>query len=91
MMVNELKKIGLEVRIGIHTGEIEIRGDDIGGLGVHIAARVMGAAEDGGILASSTVKDLVIGSNMEFRECGSFELKGLPGSWNLYEVSPPAS
>lgn len=86
VMVSELKNIGLDIRVGIHTGEIEVRDEDIGGLGVHIAARVMGAAESGGIMASSTVKDLVIGSNMEFYDCGPFELKGVPGSWNLFEV-----
>ncbi|HEX6222010.1 MAG TPA: adenylate/guanylate cyclase domain-containing protein [Acidimicrobiia bacterium] len=86
VMVSELKKIGLDIRVGIHTGEIEVRDDDIGGLGVHIAARVMAAAESGGIMASSTVKDLVIGSSLEFNDCGAFELKGIPGSWNLFEV-----
>jgi class 3 adenylate cyclase len=86
VMVSELGNIGLDIRVGIHTGEIEVRDQDIGGLGVHIAARVMGAAESGGIMASSTVKDLVIGSNMEFFDCGSFELKGVPGSWNLFEI-----
>jgi class 3 adenylate cyclase len=91
VMVSELKKIGLEIRVGIHTGEIEVRDDDIGGLGVHIAARVMAAGETGGILASSTVKDLVIGSSLEFNDCGAFELKGVPGSWNLFEVKAPGS
>ena len=86
VMVSELKNIGLDIRVGIHTGEIEVRDEDIGGLGVHIAARVMSAAEKGGIMASSTVKDLVIGSSMEFADCGSFQLKGIPGSWNLFEV-----
>ncbi len=86
VMVNELRKIGLEIRVGIHTGEVEVRGDDIGGVAVHIGARVMSEAASGGIMASGTVKDLVIGSNMEFTDCGTFELKGVPGSWNLYEV-----
>ena len=90
VMVSELKKIGLDIRVGIHTGEIELRRDDIGGLGVHIAARVMAAARTGGILASSTVKDLVIGSSLEFNDCGAFELKGVPGSWNLFEVRAPS-
>lgn len=90
VMVSELRKIGLDIRVGIHTGEIEVRGDEIGGLGVHIAARVMAAAEEGGILASSTVKDLVIGSTMEFDHCGVFELKGVPGSWSLFEVRDSA-
>jgi class 3 adenylate cyclase/alpha-beta hydrolase superfamily lysophospholipase len=91
VMVSELQKIGLDIRVGIHTGEIEVRGDEIGGLGVHIAARVMAAAEKGGILASSTVKDLVIGSSLEFNDCGAFDLKGVPGSWNLFEVKAPFS
>lgn len=90
VMVGELRKIGLDIRIGIHTGEIEVRADDIGGLGVHIAARVMGAAESGGIMASSTVKDLVLGSNLDFVSCGAFDLKGVPGSWNLFEIQAPA-
>jgi class 3 adenylate cyclase len=90
VMVSELRKIGLHIRIGIHTGEIEVRGDEIGGLGVHIAARVMAASESGGIMASSTVKDLVIGSNVGFTDCGVFELKGVPDSWRLYEVESPS-
>ncbi len=59
---------------------------NIVGVAVHIGARVMAGAALGGIMASSTVKDLVIGSNMEFASCGIFELKGVPGSWSLYEV-----
>ncbi len=86
VMVTELRKIGLDIRVGIHTGEVEVRDNDIGGVAVHIGARVMAEATSGGIMASGTVKDLVIGSSMEFAECGTFELKGVPGSWNLYEV-----
>ena len=86
VMVSELRKIGLEIRVGIHTGEVEMRGDDVGGLAVHIGARVMAEAGSGSIMASSTVKDLVIGSNMEFADSGTFELKGVPGLWQLYEV-----
>jgi class 3 adenylate cyclase/pimeloyl-ACP methyl ester carboxylesterase len=91
VMVSELKKIGLEIRVGIHTGEIETRQGEIGGLAVHVAARVMAAAESGGIMASSTVKDLVLGSTLSFVHCGSFDLKGVPGSWNLFEVTAGAS
>jgi len=87
VMVTELRKIGLEIRVGIHTGEVEVRGDDIGGVAVHIGARVMSEAASGRVMASGTVKDLVIGSNMEFIECGTFELKGVPGAWNLYEMT----
>lgn len=82
----ELGEIGITIRCGIHTGEIEVRGDDVGGIGVHIASRVMGVAESGGILTSRTVKDLVVGSQLDFASCGEYELKGVPGSWDLYEV-----
>ncbi|HEU4895704.1 MAG TPA: adenylate/guanylate cyclase domain-containing protein, partial [Acidimicrobiia bacterium] len=87
VMVADLKTIGLDIRVGIHTGEVEFRDDDIGGLAVNIAARVMSVAEDGGIIASGTVKDLVLGSNLSFVGCGAFDLKGVPGPWQLYEVT----
>jgi class 3 adenylate cyclase/pimeloyl-ACP methyl ester carboxylesterase len=89
VMVSELSKIGLDIRVGIHTGEIELREGEIGGLAVHVAARVMAAAETGGIMASATVKDLVLGSTLDFVSCGRFDLKGVPGSWDLYEVRAP--
>ncbi len=78
--------VGIPVRAGIHTGEVEIRNGDVGGLGIHIASRVMDKAERGGILVSGTVKDLVVGSGIEFKPCGVFDLKGVPGEWPLYEV-----
>jgi class 3 adenylate cyclase len=84
-IVEQVAAIGLELRAGIHTGEVELRGDDIGGVGVHIASRVMNQAEAGGILASGTVKDLVVGSGIDFIPCGSFDLKGVQGSWQLYQ------
>lgn len=84
-IVEQVSAIGLELRAGIHTGEVELRGGDIGGVGVHIASRVMSQAETGGILASGTVKDLVVGSGIDFIPCGSFDLKGVPGNWQLYE------
>lgn len=83
---DELARIGIEMRSGIHTGEIELVGDDVAGIAVHIASRVMGIAENGGILVSRTVKDLVVGSRLEFESCGSHDLKGVPGEWDLYEV-----
>jgi len=86
-MTELLGEIGLVVRTGIHTGEIEERGTDIGGVAVHIAARVMDAARRGGILVSGTVKDLVVGSPLAFISCGTTELRGVPGEWALYEVS----
>jgi class 3 adenylate cyclase len=84
-ILEQVSAIGLELRAGIHTGEVELRGGDIGGVGVHIASRVMNQASAGGILASGTVKDLVVGSGIDFIPCGSFDLKGVPGSWQLYE------
>jgi class 3 adenylate cyclase len=84
-IVEQLSTIGLEIRAGIHTGEVELRDGDIGGVGVHIASRVMNQAESGGILASGTVKDLVVGSGIEFLPYGTFDLKGVPGSWQLYQ------
>jgi class 3 adenylate cyclase/pimeloyl-ACP methyl ester carboxylesterase len=86
VMISELKTIGLNTRVGVHTGEIEVRGDEIGGVAVHVGARVMAEAGTGRIMASGTVKDLVLGSTLEFIDCGSFDLKGVPGSWSLYEV-----
>lgn len=76
--------LGMEVRAGVHTGEIEILGDDVAGVGVHIAARVMSAAGPGELLASRTVVDLVTGSGIEFEERGEHDLKGVPGRWALY-------
>jgi class 3 adenylate cyclase len=79
--------LGLEVRAGLHTGEVEIRGDDIGGLAVHIAARIAGLASVGEVLTSRTVRDLVAGSGIGFTSRGSRELKGVPGGWELFAAS----
>jgi class 3 adenylate cyclase len=79
-------QLGMEVRAGVHTGEIELRGDDIGGIAVHIAARVAALAHNGTVWASRTVPDLVVGSGLEFEDRGEHELKGVPGKWRLYEV-----
>ena len=79
---------GLEVRAGLHTGECELLGDDIGGIAVHIAARVLTKAAGGEILCSRTVKDLVAGSGFAFAERGTHRLKGVPDSWQLYAVEP---
>jgi class 3 adenylate cyclase len=68
----------------LHTGECEVRGDDLGGLAVHIAARVAASAGPGDVLVSGTVKDLVVGSGIEFQDRGEHELKGVPGSWKLF-------
>jgi len=82
-----VKALGLEVRAGCHTGEIELLGADVGGVAVHIAARVAALADASEVLVSSTVKDLVAGSGLQFCERGEHELKGVPGSWHLYAVA----
>jgi class 3 adenylate cyclase len=81
-----LATLGLEVRIGLHCGECEVRGDDLAGLAVHIAARVGSLAGPGEVLVSGTVRDLVAGSGIEFEGHGEHELKGVPGSWKLFAV-----
>lgn len=78
---------GLEVRSGLHTGEIELLGNDVGGIAVHIGARVGALAAPGEVLVSNTVKDLVVGSGIEFEDRGERELKGVPGSWRLWAVA----
>jgi class 3 adenylate cyclase/pimeloyl-ACP methyl ester carboxylesterase len=79
--------LGIEVRAGLHTGECEIRGDDIGGIGVHIGARVSALAGPNEVLVSSTLRDLVIGSGLEFEDRGVHSLKGVPGEWHLSAVA----
>lgn len=81
-----LTPLGIEIRAGLHTGEIELRGDDIGGIAVHIAQRVQGFAQAGEVLVSETVPRLVAGSGIEFEDRGEQELKGIPGSWRLFAV-----
>jgi class 3 adenylate cyclase len=82
-----VRTLGIDVRAGLHTGEIEQRDGDIAGLAVHIGARVMAAAGPGEILVSSTVKDLVVGSGIEFADRGAHALKGVPGEWRLFSVA----
>ena len=81
-----LAAIDVQIRAGLHAGEVEVRGDDVGGIAVHIAARVMGEATSGEILASSTVKDLVVGSGIAFADRGVRSLKGIPDEWRLFAV-----
>jgi class 3 adenylate cyclase len=82
-----VQALGLEVRAGLHTGECEVRGDDIGGIGVHIGARVSALAGPSEVLVSSTLRDLVIGSGIEFDDRGTHQLKGVPGEWRLFAVA----
>jgi class 3 adenylate cyclase len=85
-MRQKLLPLGVHVRSGLHTGECELIGSDIGGIAVNIAARVVGTAEQDEILVSSTVKDLVAGSGLRFADRGRHSLKGVPGEWQLYCV-----
>jgi class 3 adenylate cyclase len=79
-----VRTLGVQIRAGVHTGEVEVRGTDLGGLAVHIGARVAAAARPGEVLVSSTVKDLLAGTEVAFEDRGEHELKGVPGSWRLF-------
>jgi class 3 adenylate cyclase len=72
----------------LHCGEVELRGDDVGGIAVHIGARIAGIANAGQVLVSSTVKDLVAGSGINFVDSGEYQLKGVPHSWRLFTAEP---
>ena len=80
-----VRQFGLEIRAGIHLGEAEVMGGKVGGLVVNTGARIMAIGTAGEVLVSSTVKDLVVGSGIEFTLRGSFDLKGVPGQWQLYQ------
>jgi class 3 adenylate cyclase len=82
-----VQSLGIEVRAGLHTGECEVRGDGIGGIGVHIGARVSALAGANDVLVSSTLRDLVIGSGLEFEDRGAHELKGVPDEWHIFAVA----
>ena len=82
-----LTPLGIEIRTGLHTGEVELRGDDVSGIAVHLAARVQAAANPGEVLVSRTVTDLVAGSGIQFADRGEHELKGIPGTWLLLAVT----
>ncbi len=82
----ELRQLGIEIRTGVHTGEIDLMGEDVGGIAVNIAARVLAEAANNEVWVSRTVKDLVVGSGFEFTEKGTHSLKGVPGEWGLFSV-----
>ncbi len=86
-ITEEVRGLGIGVRAGLHTGELERMDGDVGGLAVHIGARVMANAGEHEVLVSSTVKDLVVGSGISFEERGIHELKGVPGEWRLFAVA----
>jgi class 3 adenylate cyclase len=86
-IAESVRSLGIEVRAGLHTGECEVMNGDVGGIAVHTGARVSAEARPGEVLVSSTVKDLVAGSGIEFEDRGTHELKGVPGEWRLYAVT----
>lgn len=85
-LVEDAGPLGIELRAGVHTGECELLGEDVGGMAVHIGARVAAKAEPGEVLVSSAVRDLVVGSGIEFQSRGTHTLKGVPGDWSLLAV-----
>jgi class 3 adenylate cyclase len=85
-IVRTVRAFGVEIRAGVHTGETEVRGDDVAGMAVHIGARVMGFAGPGEVIVTSTVRDLVVGSGIGFEDRGRHALKGVPGEWQLLAV-----
>jgi DNA-binding NarL/FixJ family response regulator len=86
---DELRTVGLDVRIGLHSGEVELRGNDVGGIAVNIGARVAQLGAAGDVVVSSTVRDLVSGSGIEFEDRGEHALKGVPDRWRLFAVADP--
>jgi class 3 adenylate cyclase len=82
-----VRPLGLDVRVGLHTGECERMGENVGGIAVHIGARIAAAADPGEVLVSSTVKDLVVGSGLTFEDRGNRALKGVDGEWRLFAAT----
>jgi class 3 adenylate cyclase len=85
-LIETARGIDVEIRAGLHTGEIERRETGVGGIAVHIAARLLGSAAPGRVIVSSTVRDLVTGTDLAFKPLGSTSLRGVPGAWELFEV-----
>jgi class 3 adenylate cyclase len=83
---DQVTDLGIQIRAGLHTGECELMDGDVGGIAVHIGARVASKAGPGQVLVSATVKDLVAGSGIQFEDMGLYDLKGVPGQWRLFEV-----
>jgi class 3 adenylate cyclase len=86
-MCTVARRLGIEIRAAIHTGEVEVRGDDLGGIGVHIASRVLAEAGAGEVVATRTVRDLMVGTDVEFTPRGTVTLRGVPGEWELFAAS----
>jgi DNA-binding NarL/FixJ family response regulator len=86
---DQLQALAIQVRVGLHAGEVELRGNDVGGIAVHIGARLIALASAGDVVVSSTVKDLVAGSGIGFLDLGGHALKGVPDRWHLFAVADP--
>jgi class 3 adenylate cyclase len=85
-LVEAAGDLDIETRVGVHTGEIERRETGVGGIAVHIAARVMSAADSSRVVVTKTVRDLVTGTDLTFRPLGETSLRGVPGTWELFEA-----
>jgi class 3 adenylate cyclase len=90
-LASDVRELGLEVRASVHTGECEVTPKDVAGLAVHIGARLMGLANGGEVLVSSTVREILAGSSFVFEERGAHSLKGVPGEWRVFLVKPGSS
>ena len=90
-IASRVGEVGVTLRGGLHTSEVEVVNGDVRGLGVHIAARLMGLAAPGELVVSSVVRDLSVGSGLGFIDRGNHELKGVPGKWQIYGVAPPST
>ena len=82
-----LAGLGLDIRAAIHTGEVELRSNDVGGIGIHIAARALGEAGERQVVVTRTVRDLATGTDLTFKSLGAAGLRGIPGEWELFEAS----
>jgi class 3 adenylate cyclase/DNA-binding beta-propeller fold protein YncE len=89
--VQGVRRLGIDIRAGVHMGEVEVIGPKVGGIAVHIGARIMAQASPGQVLVSSTVRDLMAGSDLKFEDLGAHELKGVPAQWRLYAVEAPGA
>jgi len=90
-VVGAVRGLGLEVRVGLHTGEVEITPDDVRGIAVHVASRIMALAGPGEVLVSGAIPPLVLGSGLEFEDLGAHDLKGVPGPWTVARVAGTAA
>lgn len=86
-LCDALRELSLEIRTGIHTGEVELRDGGVGGIGVHIAARVLGEAGPAEVVVTRTVRDLATGTDLTFTSRGAASLRGVPGEWDLFEAA----